>query len=598
MKRTVYLCMCLIGVLFSQCDKKQQDNSLSLNKKWKFKIGDDMAWSSETYNDNDWQNIRPVKRWQKQGFPEEISYAWYRISFNLPEKWKKNADDSDLLQIFIGKIDDTDQTFLNGRLIGQNAENIPIEESHKIEGFEGDISAYNYIRNYQLPIDDARIKWGKKNTLAIRVHNHLSGGGMYSRNPHVTVVSAEQKTEKVAGKEPPGKNTLDIGGFWKFKPGDNERRKQPDFDHSGWDSITVGASWSWYGYNFDGYAWYRKNVYLPSPLKDNSKFNEHIKLTIGSIQDYGEIFINGETIKNYRTTTTQNEDYPMHWGFPLLYEFSIDNQLFKWDTINTIAVRVFNSNKQQIGAALAGALLTSLGVSVGVVLPLIFKGSGLFVDAPEIFSDQGITIITGLLIILVGVVFISRAGFLREKQLSSNKTTENQGSGTFLVGLLMAVIAGILSSCISLTFVYSQGPIIEAFKTQGCADMTANIGVWALALMGGVFVNLVYPAVLMTKNKSWHVLFKIRKETILAAIIGIQLITGAVILGRGMVLLGALGASVGFGIQQAMQIAGNQTVGFSGGEWKNIYGRPRNLMYIGLGIVLVSIGVLAFASGY
>lgn len=254
----------------------------------------------------------------------------------------------------------------------------------------------------------------------------------------------------------------------------------------------------------------------------------------------------------------------------------------------------------RIGAGLAGAILTSFGVSVGVLIPMILKGSGLFEMSPEVFSKTGFIIILGVIIILTGVFFISRAGFGRDKQLNSQieDIPDTSRSGGFLLGLIMAVIAGILSSCISLTFVYSQGPIIEAFKARGASDIIANIAVWAGALMGGVLVNLIYPAIRMTKNKNWNVLFKFSRETLLAAIIGIQLITGAIILGRGMVLLGALGASVGFGIQQAMQITGNQIVGFTSGEWKGIKGRPIQQLIFGLLIILLSIIVLAYASSY
>ena len=38
----------------------------------------------------------------------------------------------------------------------------------------------------------------------------------------------------------------------------------------------------------------------------------------------------------------------------------------------------------QIGAALTGAVLSALGMSVGVIMPLIFKGSGLFTNAPNL----------------------------------------------------------------------------------------------------------------------------------------------------------------------------------------------------------------------
>jgi L-rhamnose-H+ transport protein len=252
----------------------------------------------------------------------------------------------------------------------------------------------------------------------------------------------------------------------------------------------------------------------------------------------------------------------------------------------------------RIGAALSGAILTSFGVSVGVLLPMILKGSGLFNQAPEIYSKTGLYIISGVIIILVGVFFISKAGFGRDKQLNQSVEQEsgNKMQSGFLLGLILAIIAGILSSCISLTFVYSQGPIIKAFKEQGVSDMIANIGVWAGALLGGVMVNLIYPAILMTRNRNWAKLVKFNGQTVLAAIIGIQLITGAIILGRGMVMLGALGASVGFGIQQAMQIAGNQAVGFISGEWKGIRGIPIRNLISGLLIILVSIIVLALAS--
>jgi L-rhamnose-H+ transport protein len=251
----------------------------------------------------------------------------------------------------------------------------------------------------------------------------------------------------------------------------------------------------------------------------------------------------------------------------------------------------------RIGAALAGAILTSFGVSVGVLLPMILKGSGLFQQAPDIFSNTGIIILIGVIIILIGVFFISKAGFGRDNQLKANeKQDHNVKSPGFLNGLILAVIAGILSSCISLTFVYSQGPIIEAFKKQEVSDLVANVAVWAGALVGGVMVNLIYPAYLMTRNRNWNRLLKFNNETILAALIGIQLITGAILMGRGMVFLGVLGASVGFGIQQALQIAGNQTVGFVSGEWKEIKGKPIRNMMIGLSIILISIIVLAYAS--
>ena len=68
------------------------------------------------------------------------------------------------------------------------------------------------------------------------------------------------------------------------------------------------------------------------------------------------------------------------------------------------------------------------------------------------------------------------------------------------------------------------------------------------------------------------------------------------VMGKGMLMLGALGASVGFGIQQAMQMLGGQAVGFIGGEWKGVYGKPRKQMYITIVLLILAAIIMAFGN--
>ena len=60
--------------------------------------------------------------------------------------------------------------------------------------------------------------------------------------------------------------------------------------------------------------------------------------------------------------------------------------------------------------------------------------------------------------------------------------------------------------------------------------------------------------------------------------------------------MGALGASVGWGVYQAMQIMGNQGVGFLSGEWKGVEGKPRRQMYAAIVILLVAAVVVAYGN--
>lgn len=254
----------------------------------------------------------------------------------------------------------------------------------------------------------------------------------------------------------------------------------------------------------------------------------------------------------------------------------------------------------KIGAALSGAILSALGMSVGIIVPMVLKGSGLFHNAPSLMSKAGIFIMLGLAVVIIGVVLVIVAGFGREKILNSNNISNNDSgnepSGGFLNGLMLIIVSGILSSGLSLAFVYSQGPIIEAVKLQGAGEITANFTVWALGIIGGALINILYPAYLMLRKKTWHLLFARKDEILYGSIAGAQLILSIVFMGRGMVLLGILGASIGFGIQQSMQVVGNQLVGFLSGEWKGVTGKPRNIMYTAIAIILCAVVILAFSN--
>jgi hypothetical protein len=309
----------------------------------------------------------------------------------------------------------------------------------------------------------------------------------------------------------------------------------------------------------------------------------------------------------------------------------------------------------RIGVALTGAILAGLGVSIGAITPMIFKGSGRFQDAADVTSPAGLTVCLAVGLMLVGVIMASLAGFGRDRELKKVSTT----SGGFMSGLVMTVIAGILSSFIAFAFVYNQYPIVANLsvvqpgatikitaddapdapsdyqvQTDGtvafrgnpvpvggltawetgqrlkelpavarAADVRvetgsipATFGVWAVGLVGGALVNLGYAAYLLTKRRSWNVLLQSGWELALAVVIGVDFSLATALMGKGMLLLGALGASVGFGIQQAMQITGTQLLGFISGEWRGVHGKPRLQMYVALGILFVAAVVMAFGN--
>jgi len=266
---------------------------------------------------------------------------------------------------------------------------------------------------------------------------------------------------------------------------------------------------------------------------------------------------------------------------------------FCWGIAQVLAMLCF----VRIGVSLTYGILCSVGAGVGVIVPMIIKASGVFQDGPDLFSLPGFVILVGTIIMVCGVVFASMAGAGREK--SRNQSAgEAQGakrSGKFAVGLFMVIVAGVLSVGWGCAFTYFQAPIIEAMKEHGAARFPASIAVWAVALLGAALPNVLYPIVLMTRNKSWRTLAAHPGEIALSVGYGVLFFVPSALLGEGMLRLGPLGASVGWGLVQGALILGGQALGFLSGEWRGVVGKPRQQIYIAIALLIVAMSIMASA---
>ena len=162
MLRLKLLLFCLVGSLAVSA---QTD----LSGDWKFHTGDDASWANPGFNDQDWKPILVGKYWEPQGYSGYDGYAWYRKHILIPSSLKNSSFLKESLRLTLGKIDDGDQVYLNGKLIGQNA------------GTTKDITQGNWEleRVYTVPLGDPAIHWDQDNVIAVRVYDHGGDGGMF-----------------------------------------------------------------------------------------------------------------------------------------------------------------------------------------------------------------------------------------------------------------------------------------------------------------------------------------------------------------------------------------------------------------------------------
>lgn len=259
-----------------------------------------------------------------------------------------------------------------------------------------------------------------------------------------------------------------------------------------------------------------------------------------------------------------------------------------WSVAWGIANVLFSICLMRIGFGLSTGLLTGIGLPLGILVPMVFQGSGGFAQAPSLLSQVGQIMIGGTALMVVAVILVAWAGFARE---ASRKNAESSG---FLTGMVMAALAGILQVGLSFSFIYSQGPITSAFLAHGASPLTANLGVWALALPGGALVNVGYAVWRMTRLGTWGRLLQSPRDLALSALIGVNFLVFLLCYGLGCQWLGAIGAALGFGVYQAMMIVSAQTVGILGGEWRNTGSRPRWLMAGGVLLLLAAVALMTW----
>jgi sialate O-acetylesterase len=133
---------------------------------WRIMTGDDFDWKESAFDDTHWRPIEVPAFWETQGMKGYDGFAWYRLHFR-PEQVPAGKQ----LVLLLGKVDDFDETFLNGEPIGRTG--TPAQMRRRT----GMSVEYKELRAYELPEGALRI--GADNVLAVRVLDTFLHGGIY-----------------------------------------------------------------------------------------------------------------------------------------------------------------------------------------------------------------------------------------------------------------------------------------------------------------------------------------------------------------------------------------------------------------------------------
>ncbi len=136
-----------------------------------------VKWYDEGYVPKGWRPINVPGYWEDQGVKDLNGIVWYRREVDVPAAMVGKP-----ATVFLGRIVDADELYINGKSVGR--------------------TTYMYPqRRYKLPADV--LKAGK-NALVVRVTNNGGKGGFVSDKPYSLFA---------------GRDTVDLKGTWQYKVG-------------------------------------------------------------------------------------------------------------------------------------------------------------------------------------------------------------------------------------------------------------------------------------------------------------------------------------------------------------------------------------------
>lgn len=140
-------------------------------------LADNVKWFDPAYIPMNWRTINIPGYWEDQGIKDLNGVVWYRKEINIPASMTGKS-----AKVFLGRIVDADELYINGRKVGT--------------------TTYQYPqRRYALPAD--LLKEGK-NIFVIRVTNNNGKGGFVPDKPYCVFS---------------GQDTIDLKGYWQYKVG-------------------------------------------------------------------------------------------------------------------------------------------------------------------------------------------------------------------------------------------------------------------------------------------------------------------------------------------------------------------------------------------
>ena len=158
-----------------------------------------------------------------------------------------------------------------------------------------------------------------------------------------------------------------------------------------------------------------------------------------------------------------------------------------------------------LGMSLGNSVILGFCSTFGALVPSIYydlyPSPGKIAFSDMLYSSGGQLVLLGVLICLIGIGTLGKAGMIKEAEWSKeNKLTGNE-EFNLVKGLIIATISGILSAFFNFG-IEAGKPMANAAVSQGYNPLFQNNVIFVVLLWGGFTTNFIWSIVLNIKNKT------------------------------------------------------------------------------------------------
>ena len=254
----------------------------------------------------------------------------------------------------------------------------------------------------------------------------------------------------------------------------------------------------------------------------------------------------------------------------------------------------FGLSMRYLGVALGQSISLGTCAAFGTLFPALLVGR-------DLFHGEGLLLLIGVCITLAGIAVIGYAGSLRSKNMSDEEKKAAVKDFALTKGLLVALLAGIMSACFALGL-DAGAPIKTAALAAGVDPLYAGLPVIFLVTLGGFFTNATFCIQQNVKNKTGKEYFNVPKNVLINNVLFCALAGGlwysqffGLEMGKSFLTDSPLLLAFSWSILMSLNVVFSNVWGIILKEWKGVSKTTIGVLILGLIVLISSIVVVAIS---